>query len=530
MHVTVREILHRPGLRLQSVVDPGPRALDAAVTWVTSSDLADPAPFLDRGNLLLTTGRQFDPPAGNATCTQRYTDDAQAYVSGLRRQGVSAVGFGTRVLHAGTPTSLVEACHRHELPLFEVPYDVPFIAVIRAAADLIDAAGHRRAAWALTATRAISAAVLRTPPIDSVLGELSRQLSRGVILVDSRGRIRAVHGMPATNPIVSAARQEAMALLRRGRHTGATVTVPHPPPTRSRPHTPEPQTPGAGSALTHLTMQTVGSDAELRTVLVLAGSSGVDSAEQTVLAGAVALLWRALGERTDNGTERATLQRVLWRLLVGGDCDLVRGEAPIAGMRLAPEPVRAAAWSTGPPEAVEQGLRKACEDGLDVVFATVDGVVLACVGADDVEVLGMIDPSRGVGVSEPVPYAQLAGAVDRARRAAVRARAGTVVRLDDPEVGGLTALFTEPDMIDRARCMLRRLDEHDAATRSGLVEALGAWLRENGNYEAAARRLGLHRHTLTARVTRASALVERDLNDVDVRTDLWLALRLTGRV
>jgi len=492
------------------------------VTWVAASDLADPTPFLDRGNLLLTTGRQLDPQGEDATGEQRYTG-TDAYVAALRRRGVSAVGFGTRVLHAGTPPSLVEACTTHAMPLFEVPYHIPFIAVVRAAADLIDAAGHRRAAWALAATRAVSAAVLQTSPVDAVLGELRRQLGCGVVLVDQRGRARAVHGLLADDPIVAAAGAEATSLLRRGHHTGATVSVPFPPPPApaGRPR------PTSQATTAYLTMQTIGPDTGLRSVLVLVGPSGIDSAEQAVVASTVALLWFAIGEGT-GGAVRASLRRALWHLLVSGEADVVRTEAPSVGMCLPGEPVRAAAWSPGLNTVTARALQAACDGGHAMVFSTVDDVVLACVGAQDAPGLGALDPERGVGLSEPVTFADLPAAVDRARRAARYAAPGKVVALDDPGAGVLAAVATMPELADRAHAMLHLLVGDDSAER--LLEALAAWLAANGSYEAAARTLGLHRHTLSARVARAGGLLGRDLDDVDTRTDLWLALRMTGRV
>lgn len=526
MPITVRDILQRRDLQLRTVVDGGPTALDAAVTWVVSSDLADPTPFLDRGNVLLTTGRQLDPPgADDTTGDQRHTGDANAYVEGLRQRGVSAVGFGIRVLHTGTPEALADACRVHAMPLFEVPYHIPFIAVIRSAADLIDAAGHRRNAWALTATSAVSAAVLQTLPVDAVLAELARQLGCGAVLFDPRGKARAVHGLSAADPIVTASRTEATNLLRRGRRTGATMTVPFPPPTppgyRARPAP-------AGPGTAHLTMQTVGPDTGPRSVLVLAGSAALDSAEQTVVTSAVALLWFAIGEGTGVGT-RASLRRALWHLLMDGATDVVRAEAPSAGMKLPTEPVRAVVWSPGPHGATMRALQAACDAGRAIVFAALDDTVHACISGGKTDVLRSVDPGRGAGVSEPVAYASLPGALERAQRAARRAPRGSVVVLDDPEAGILSTLDTTPDLVDRAHGLLHRLEEQDRRSDSGLVDALTAWLRTNGSYEAAARRLGLHRHTLSARVSRAGALLERDLDDVDTRTDLWLALRLTGR-
>ncbi|MEV4328472.1 helix-turn-helix domain-containing protein, partial [Microbispora rosea] len=59
-----------------------------------------------------------------------------------------------------------------------------------------------------------------------------------------------------------------------------------------------------------------------------------------------------------------------------------------------------------------------------------------------------------------------------------------------------------------------------------LVESLRAYLASNGHWDAAAQRLGVHRHTLRYRMKRVSELLGRDLDDPAVRAELWIALCL----
>ena len=79
MKPTVRTLLDRPELALTLLTpapDLPPGALDAAVVWAHTSDLADPTPFLDAGHVLLTTGTQFEasddrddePSSPTSTC------------------------------------------------------------------------------------------------------------------------------------------------------------------------------------------------------------------------------------------------------------------------------------------------------------------------------------------------------------------------------------------------------------------------------------------------------------------------------
>src|SRR5688500_12230179 len=74
------------------------------VDWVHGTELADPAPFLEGGELLLTTG---------------FNDLGEAYVERLVRAGVVGLGFGTGLSHDVVPPALVRAAERAGLGLVE---------------------------------------------------------------------------------------------------------------------------------------------------------------------------------------------------------------------------------------------------------------------------------------------------------------------------------------------------------------------------------------------------------------------------
>ena len=61
-----------------------------------------------------------------------------------------------------------------------------------------------------------------------------------------------------------------------------------------------------------------------------------------------------------------------------------------------------------------------------------------------------------------------------------------------------------------------------------LAATVAAVLRFRSELDAS-RELGVHRHTVRNRVTRAESLLNVTLDDPDARSELWLALRLTGR-
>jgi purine catabolism regulator len=103
-----------------------------------------------------------------------------------------------------------------------------------------------------------------------------------------------------------------------------------------------------------------------------------------------------------------------------------------------------------------------------------------------------------------------------------------VVRFADLAGGGLTALVPPADAAAFAGSVLAPLLRHDAERRGDLVSSLREWLAQHGQWDPAAARLGVHRHTQRARIAKAAALLERDLDSPGVRAELWFALHLSG--
>ena len=94
---------------------------------------------------------------------------------------------------------------------------------------------------------------------------------------------------------------------------------------------------------------------------------------------------------------------------------------------------------------------------------------------------------------------------------------------------GLRALLDPDATAAFAEAALAPLVAADRAGAGDLVESLRVWLAAHGQWEPAAARLGVHRHTLRKRIRRAEELLGRDLDSPGVRAELWLALHPPGR-
>jgi len=124
VELTVASLIGELGLSLVS----GEESAQAHVRWVHSTELLDPTPWLKGGELLLTMGIQLTGPKAQ-----------RELIATLADHEIAGLGFGTGFTHKKLPAALLSAARKREFPLFEVPYELPFIAITeRAFAQLLD--------------------------------------------------------------------------------------------------------------------------------------------------------------------------------------------------------------------------------------------------------------------------------------------------------------------------------------------------------------------------------------------------------
>ena len=124
MELTVESLIAELGLELAC----GQGSAKVHVRWVHITELVDPTPWLKGGELLLTTGIQLDGPKVQHELIER-----------LVEHEIAGLGFGTGFAHKKLPVALVNAARKRDFPVFEVPYDLPFIAITeRVFAQLVD--------------------------------------------------------------------------------------------------------------------------------------------------------------------------------------------------------------------------------------------------------------------------------------------------------------------------------------------------------------------------------------------------------
>ncbi|MEV6422731.1 PucR family transcriptional regulator [Streptomyces sp. NPDC051662] len=433
------------------------------VHWVHTSEMADPYPYLLGGELLLTAGVQL---------SDAYADE---YAARVVEAGAGALGFGVTPVYDTVPPALVEACDRHGLPLLEVPPSTPFTTVARGVWRLMAEARHRELRRVTQAQQGLAAAAARQDPVPAVLRQLATRLrGRAVLFAPDGAELYTTGHAPSPGARTALAR---LARVVRGGPASATDTAQ-----------------GA-----HLAAYALGGGQGL----VLGVVTGVREAGDHTVAGVAVVLLSLLTAPHQSAAE-AGRSAALVRLLLGAT---PAEAAPLLG----PGPWRVVHARGGSTPFAAGAL--AAELGSALVET--DGTTTRIV--TDREVTAR--PGWTLGVSEPVEPVELAAADARAERALRRAEA-TRTPLVRHQGEGLTGLFAPEEAAAHARTRLAPLTGSPA-----LTETLRAWLSLHGNWDRTAVALTVHRNTVRQRIARCAALLDADLDDADVRMELWFALR-----
>ncbi|MGB4780194.1 helix-turn-helix domain-containing protein, partial [Microbacterium sp.] len=79
-----------------------------------------------------------------------------------------------------------------------------------------------------------------------------------------------------------------------------------------------------------------------------------------------------------------------------------------------------------------------------------------------------------------------------------------------------------------AQARLAPLRSHDATHGTALLATVHTWLAHDARIDEAAQALGIHRHTVRARIAQAQQLLGVDLSSFPARAELWAALVAAG--
>jgi len=513
--LTVGSLVSDCGLELVAGTDGAERA----IRWVHISELEDPTPWLSGGELLLTTGIQL-----NSAARQR------RFCARLADKGVAGIGLGTGFEHKKVPKAFADEASKRDIPLFEVPYEMPFIAITeRAFARLVNEqyAVLERGA---RVHEKLERLVVEGRGLDAVVGSLASAAGGTAVVQDPSGRELA------RQPTKGGPRPAAMKALSAeiaARHASSALAA---------------FEPRQGSlAERALAVPVPGSrgGAPIAWLVVISQQGRLGDFERlTARQGAIVVGLELMRERVVRETERRLAGDLLAEALGGRlDADELRS-------RLRPFGIGAEAamivFDLDDPDAGEHALERELADagisglvattaaaGRPLLVAMIDGRA-----GEPVEVAATLRSSLAAGHGPVRAAASRRSPVGSLRRAFHEARcaleATSLADGDAPEVasyedlGAFTLLLSLQDE-DALRLysdgLLEPIERTEGEYGGELLRSLEAYIEHNGNWERAARELYCHRHTLRYRIRKIEELTGRDLSRATDRIELWLALR-----
>jgi purine catabolism regulator len=468
--LTVQDITRIPGLNVH--VAAGARGIQRVVSWLHVSELPDPTPFLEGGEFLLTTGLGVGDLA----------TDQRSYVGRLARHGVAGLGFGVGFGFADVPAAVVEEANKLDFPVVSIPYEVPFVAITKAAASELANEQLAQITRALEVHERLAQAVLDGRGLQALLAILCNHLDCSLAVVDESGRVLAErHGRTRSSfdgalelPV---ALHDETATLRAACAAGSfgeydRLVLEH----------------GRTALALELSRRRAVSAAELR----LAGDLIEDLESDRLEDREAARRMSAFGLEPE-----ASYAALLAVPRNGGGSERLRRD-------IAAELDRTAVTylSTARRDRAEFLVEAADED------ATVQ-LATALVAASEARV-AIGRPARGRALGRSLVEA----------RAALDAGDGEIASYHD--LGSLELLLGLPEATLEA--FVHRV-LGPVAGNERLLESLTALLDSGNRWSDAAARLGVHRHTLRYRMDRLREQTGRHPDDPKQQMELWLAVR-----
>ncbi len=553
---SVREAMSFGGFAKARLIG-GAQGLERPIEWVRLMDTPETAHRLRPGELLLTSGFPI-------------RDDLAAQVRLV--QAVAASGGSGIVVKLGrylqeVPPEMVEEADQLGLPLFTIGVEVAWSELMEPLLERIINAEHWRLKRSLQIHRRFANLVLEGKGVTEIIRTLADLLGSAVALEDASFHLLAHAGGSGSDPH----RRETIAqqgtpqrvlfdpqvqrVLREVERRRAPIKMPPFPHLGMRHERIVAPVLAAGQVMGYISILDFPPDNEELAFMAV---------EQAAIVAALALI----KEREVSEVEGRVRGEYLDDLVQGtyGDEAAAQRRArhlgyPLAGrhilLRVDVDDFRGFLRSRQIGEDAIQALKREMARRLTAVIR--GGYPRALVGSRSDSVLALLPlgvdtpdqqskvhalalqarqaiadwrPGFTVSVGYSSPVAAPEGIATAHRE--VCAVMGTLARFRRwsqvvavPELGltGLLAAVSDERLVEFAERHLGALREHDRNRGSELVASLRAYLEE-GEQQAAARRLGVHPNTLRYRLDRIREVSGADLADADCRLNLMVALRV----
>jgi purine catabolism regulator len=440
------------------------------IVWVAVTEQEDPQRFLNGGELVLTTGMRL-----------KSAPEQRRFVRQVQRAGAVGIGFGIGLTHDAVPPALIAEANRWGLPVVEVPYETPFIAIGKLVADAQSADHFTKLERLIAGHQILARALLTGGGLAELLKHLGSMLRTDIVLTQFTAQLyNSVPGHPAPS-----ADGWASFPIPTGRRDACTLWV---------------RQPFEDSGIVGYAQNLI--SVELNNMVKQRQS-------QRALAGQVL-------EDVIHGTLEPSEAT---RRLAGIGVNSTRRNVVL----LAESAAHTKQLGTS---SLPQPLEKAVSAvvGKDLVVVIPDdghgASALARSLSDHLAEAG-IHATIGIGGAYTKPNG-LRWSYFEARDAASHG-----LPVNEPERLSLTSLLLASEdvpLADMANESLNPLRSFDAAHGAELMATLESYLNNNGSVAAVAEELTLHRNTVRYRLAQITELTGYDPAQTADRVQLWLAL------
>lgn len=530
--LTVRELVRELDLR----VCAGEDGLELPVRWVHISELLDPTPWLSGGELLLTTGMLLDTP-----------ERQRSFVERLAEHQLAGLGIGIGLGHERVPPTIIEAAAERGFPVFEIPYDLPFIAITEAAFTRLVNEQYAVLRRAIGAHERLERIVLSQRGLEALAAALASLIGASIVILDGRGEPRVRWTFRRTLA------ESALADLSRELRQRAERR-------EARPFVPSFALEGnRGLALP------VSADGTPRPstdqpvavpeawLVALKDAGPLTDFDRLTLRHAVTIVaLELLRDRVAGETERRLAGDILMAMasgeLVGPE--LTRRLEPFGLGREVATLVATQGHSRNGAQTLRAAIGAALrEEAVPAVVAATPDLVCALVGGrgeQELFALGKRLSERlsntlgdeiRVAAGRSVASGEARRSFHEARCALEAAALGLGAQNGSAAGNGLATykdlgsfqllLSLQDDESLRLFCdsILGPIEASEGRYGGELMRSLEAFIECNGQWERAAKQLYCHRHTLRYRIRRVESLTGRSLQSARDRIEFWLALR-----
>lgn len=491
MAITVAELVAEPQLGLTLLA--GSAGSRNRITWAHTSDLPRLWEWVTGGELMMTNGLSIPADAAGQVALAESLVDA----------GASALAIGEKMHAPELLPEFLAACERLPLPLINVPYPLPFIAIARTVAESSLLEESRRLRQTARIYDLLRTAGASEDHLQGILRGLAAELDADLFVVDRR----CLHPWhPDGQPLPDFLQAELAQLTGRISLAGKKFQWHR---LRDR----------------HVLMMDIPTHANALLVVLPNGDPHPDA---VVLLHAATVLGLELSRKVlslesrhrlasefllqavDGRLGTAELESRLMAFDVPAQDFLMVSMSADDGDRLAD--VHVELWRHGFPAAC---LRRFNTLHVAVAAAVTDDILIHCAG-----------PEVRIGISSPASAPGIQRALQESLWALGAAK-GNALNLsryaEGPSWLGLTSFEEGTALVER---LLGPIFAYEQSQEGDLIVTLRTYLDTQRSWQKTAAALFAHRQTVIYRIRKINELTGLDMTETSTLAQLWFALQI----